>query len=53
MSEPKLCTTDGRALSETYARQPSFYGAPFCVACNKHLPVVEFVWTADGQRVGS
>lgn len=46
-------TTMGRALSETYARDPSFYGATFCVTCNKHLPVAEFVWTADGQQVGS
>ena len=46
-------TTMGRALSETYARDPSFYGATFCVGCNKHLPVVEFVWTADGEEVGS
>lgn len=46
-------TTMGRALSETYARDPNFYGATFCVACNKHLPVAEFVWTADGERVGS
>jgi hypothetical protein len=46
-------TTMGRALSETYARDPSFYGATFCVNCNKHLPVAEFVWTADGARVGS
>ena len=46
-------TTMGRALSETYARDPSFYGATFCCACNRHLPVSEFVWTADGQPVGS
>lgn len=46
-------TTMGRALSETYARQPSFYGATFCVHCNRHLPVAEFVWTLDGQQVGS
>jgi hypothetical protein len=46
-------TTMGRALSETYARDPSFYGATFCVACNKHLPVAEFTWTLDGERVGS
>ena len=53
---PQACrktTTMGRALSETYARQPSFYGATFCVTCNRHLPVGEFIWTADGQRVGS
>lgn len=46
-------TTMGRALSETYARDPKFYGATFCCGCNRHLPVEEFVWTADGQRVGS
>ncbi len=46
-------TTMGRALSETYARDPKFYGMTFCVNCNKHLPVAEFVWTADGEQVGS
>ncbi len=46
-------TTMGRALSETYARDPSFYGATFCCRCNKHLPVAEFVWTLDGAQVGS
>ncbi len=46
-------TTMGRALSETYARDPNFYGATFCVTCNAHFPVAEFVWTADGLQVGS
>jgi hypothetical protein len=46
-------TTMGRALSETYARDPHFYGATFCCGCNRHLPVAEFVWTSDGQQVGS
>lgn len=46
-------TTMGRKLSETYARDPGFYGATFCCACNRHLPVAEFVWIADGQQVGS
>lgn len=46
-------TTMGRALSETYARQPSFYSHTFCVHCNQHLPVAEFTWTADGAQVGS
>lgn len=46
-------TTMGRALSETYARDPKFYSHTFCVACNRHLPVAEFVWTADNQQVGS
>lgn len=46
-------TTMGRALSETYARNPKFYGATFCVTCNRHLPVAEFVWVWDGAVVGS
>ena len=46
-------TTMGRKLSETYARDPKFYGATFCCGCNRHLPVGEFVWTTDGQVVGS
>lgn len=46
-------TTMGYALSATYARDPKFYGATFCVRCNRHLPVAEFVWTADDEVVGS
>lgn len=46
-------TTMGCALSETYARDPTFYGATFCVNCNRHLPVAEFMWTKDGEVVGS
>lgn len=46
-------TTMGRALSETYARDPKFYSATFCVTCNAHFPVDQFVWTADNQQVGS
>jgi hypothetical protein len=46
-------TTMGRALSETYARDPHFYGATYCVTCQKHRPVEEFVWTADGARLGT
>ena len=46
-------TTMGLALSETYAREPHFYGFTYCVHCSKHLPVQEFRWTADDQVVGS
>ena len=50
-------TTMGPAIAETYARQPDFYGATFCVSCSKHRPVGEhgeFVWDDDsGQRVGT
>lgn len=46
-------TSMGRELSETYARDPKFYGATFCVGCNKHHPVNEFVWDKDGEELGS
>jgi len=43
----------GEKLSATYARNPTFYGATYCVGCQAHFPVTEFVWSADGQVVGS
>jgi hypothetical protein len=46
-------TSMGQALSETYARDPQFYGATYCVNCAKHLPVAEFIWESDGTVVGS
>lgn len=46
-------TRMGRALSETYARDPKFYGATFCVGCDRHLPVGEFVWKGTNDIVGS
>lgn len=46
-------TTMGRALSETYSRDPHFYGSTYCVHCEMHRPVAEFVWTLDGEQVGS
>lgn len=46
-------TTMGRALSETYAADPTFYGSTFCCNCGRHFPVGEFVWSVDGEVVGS
>jgi hypothetical protein len=46
-------TSMGTPLAETYARNPKFYGATFCVGCNKHLPVSEFVWADTDEVVGS
>lgn len=46
-------TKMGLPLCETYARDPKFYGATYCVGCQKHLPVSEFVWVEDGEAVGS
>jgi hypothetical protein len=45
-------TTMSAALAETYARQPTFYGATYCMFCKKHLPVADFWWT-DGSVMGS
>jgi hypothetical protein len=49
-------TTMGRALSETYARDPHFYGSTYCVRCQMHRPVGpsgEFIWDCAGERVGT
>lgn len=40
-------------ISATYARDPGFYGATYCIACRRHLPVGEFVWEGTEERVGS
>jgi hypothetical protein len=40
-------TRMGVALSETYARDPGFYGRTYCVGCSMHKPVGdngEFYW---------
>lgn len=46
-------TTMGQALAETYAANPGFYGATYCVGCRMHRPVGaggEFTWmTAAGE----
>jgi hypothetical protein len=52
----EACGTEtrmGLALCETYARDPHFYGATYCVGCQKHLAVNEFRWVEDGAVVGS
>ncbi len=57
-------TTMGRALAETYARDPKFYGGTFCCACRDHFRLRgfdagrggwfwAFLWTDDGTPVGS
>jgi hypothetical protein len=46
-------TAMGLALCETYARNPSFYGATYCVGERTHFPVGEFDWDEDGEVVGS
>lgn len=46
-------TIMGRDLSETYSRDPAFYGATYCVGCQMHKVVSEFKWSVDGKLVGS
>ena len=49
-------TTMGEALSETYARDPQFYGATYCCGCSMHRRVGadgEFVWEGTDERVGT
>ncbi len=46
-------TTMAQVIAETYARSPNLYGSTYCVVCQMHLPVAEFVWVDDGTIVGS
>ena len=49
-------TIMGRALSETYARDPFFYSGTFCVHCGAHFPVGkdgEFTWASTSEKVGT
>lgn len=50
-------TTMGRALAETYARDPYFYSGTFCATCRSHFPVGdidgEFVWDGTTEKVGT
>lgn len=58
-------TSMGAALCETYARDPKFYGATFCVRCGTHFHLRDsrpearsidgwaFTWEPDGDPVGS
>lgn len=46
-------TSMSKAIAETYARSPSFYGSTFCCKCGSHYAVDEFVWEGTDERVGS
>lgn len=46
-------TKMGRALAETYAKNPHFYGATFCTGCRNHFSVSEFTWDGIKDKVGS
>lgn len=49
-------TVMGKELSETYARNPKFYGATYCVRCKSHYAVGEngeFNWADTNIKVGT
>ena len=46
-------TKMGRALVETYARDPKFYDGTFCAGGRKHFPLDQFVWADTNEVVGS
>ena len=46
-------TKMGKAIAETYARDPKFYGFTYCTGCSKHLNVNEFIWDGTNEEVGS
>lgn len=39
-------TSMGQAIAETYARDPSYYGATFCCQCGTHFGLLD----AEGNR---
>lgn len=49
----KMHTFMGRALAETYARDPKFYDGTFCAHCRKHFPLDQFVWKNTNEKLGS
>lgn len=48
-----VATTMNTKIAETYARDPKFYGATYCMGCQRHLPVGEFTWDNTNEKVGS
>ena len=44
------------SIAETYARDPQFYSATFCVKCRNHFRIGEggeFTWKGTTQKVGT
>ena len=46
-------TPMSRALAETFACSPTYYGSTFCCGCKGHYPVNEFVWKDSEVIVGT
>lgn len=52
----KTCGVETRmseSIAETYARNPKFYNATFCVSCKAHYVLSQFLWSDTDQEVGS
>ncbi len=50
------CSTDttmSDAIAKTYQINPHFYGSTYCVNCQMHRPLSEFVWKNTNEIVGS
>lgn len=41
------------SIAETYAADPSYYDATFCMTCGDYFPVSEFLWDGTEEEVGS
>jgi hypothetical protein len=48
-----VLTRMGKALAETYARDPGFYSGTFCCGCRAHFPLDQFIWDGTDEQVGS
>lgn len=52
----RVCGTNTKMnyeIAETYARDPKFYGATYCVKCRSHFPLDQFIWEGTDLQVGS
>ena len=43
----------GRALAETYARDPKFYSGTFCVNCGRHFRLIAYDLISQSPTTGS
>lgn len=46
-------TIMAKAIAETFARDPKFYGETYCAACRQHYRCNEFTWAGTEEVVGS
>lgn len=51
-----VVTQMSQAIAETYARDPKYYGATYCVGCGDHFRVGKagnFLWDGTDEKVGT